>query len=58
LKHPQSNPSTVFTAHHETLALADFEDDPLKEVVDSAREALKEHFQKREYMRHRQQIAE
>lgn len=47
-----------FMEHHETLVLADFEDEPIKVIVESARDALKEHFQNREFMRRRQQIAE
>jgi hypothetical protein len=47
-----------FIEYHETLVLADFEDEPIKVIVESARDALKEHFQNRDFMRRRQQIAE
>lgn len=47
-----------FKSHHDALMLADFEDGPVNEVLESARETLREHFRNRELIRQRQQIAE
>lgn len=47
-----------FMAHHDTLALADFENSPINELLESARETLRGHFRTRDFVRRRQQIAE